>query len=366
MQNVGATWLMTSLAPTPFMVSLVQAANFLPIFFFAIPAGTLADLFDRRKLLIFTQCWMMVAAALLGIFELAGGVSAWTLLFFTFMLGLGYALNAPAWQAIVPEMVPADELAPAVALGSTSFNIARAIGPALGGVAVAYAGAGFNFLLNAVSFLAVIIVLYRWRREVPEKTQPIGKFTAAMLSGVRYVWQAPAIHRILVRTLVFMVPASALWALLPVIAHDELKSGPGIYGVLLGCLGAGAVVGTFILSGMRRRFTSRQVLGFMSALFGIVTIVTAFERGLVLLCIGLLLGGVAWLSVLSILNTAVQVAVPSWVRARALSIYLLVFFGGLSGGSALWGVVAGRVGTPEALYIAGASLVAGLVFDVFG
>src|SRR5215213_1818024 len=252
MHNVGAEWLMTTLAPTPFLVALMQTAETAPTFLLALPAGALADIVDRRRLLIFSQAWMLCAAVALAASALAGLTSPTVLLLLTFALGLGAAMNAPAWQAIVPELVPREELASAVSLNGVAFNIARAVGPALGGLIVAAAGPWAVFLLNSFSFVGVILVLYRWRRESVESISPTERVVGAMRAGLRYARHAPELRNVLVRTGAFALCASALWALMPLVARRELGLGPFQYGLLLGCLGAGAIAGAFLLSWAKR------------------------------------------------------------------------------------------------------------------
>ncbi|HEX8354256.1 MAG TPA: MFS transporter, partial [Pyrinomonadaceae bacterium] len=232
MHNVGAEWLMTTLAPTPFVVALMQTAETAPTFLLALPAGALADIVDRRRLLLFSQAWMLVAAVALAASALAGLTSPAVLLLLTFALGLGAAMNGPAWQAIVPELVPREELAAAVSLNSVAFNIARAVGPALGGLLVAAAGAGWVFALNALSFVVVALAIASWRRQAA--ADPVGRepMVAALRSGARYVRHAPAMRRVLVRVVLFVPAASALWALLPLVATDLLAMGSSGYGVL--------------------------------------------------------------------------------------------------------------------------------------
>ena len=248
MQNVGAAWLMTSISKSPLMVSLIQTASSLPIFFLALPAGALADIVDRRRLLIFSQVWMMVAAGALGILTLMHATSEWTVLGLSFMLGIGAALNAPAWQAIIPELVPREELAAAVTLNGINFNLARAAGPALGGLMVSSFGAGANFLLNAASFLGVMIVLYEWRRQARPGVLPAERVLGAIRIGIRYVRYAPALRAVLVRTVAFVFGASAMWAVLPLIARYELGLGAAGFGLLLAWFGIGAVIGGAMLS----------------------------------------------------------------------------------------------------------------------
>src|SRR5438132_1356770 len=242
MHDTSAAWLMTGLAPSPLMVSLMQTATSLPFFLLALPAGALADIVDRRRLLLVTQAWMLVAATALGVCTVVGLTGPWLLFSLTFCMGLGNALNAPAWQATTPDLVPREELAGAVALGGISVNVARALGPAFGGLLVAALGAGWVFLLNAASFLGVVVVLARWHREVSRSRLPPEDVPGAMRAGVRYVRHSAPFRAVLARTAAFVVPASALWALLPLFARRGLELSATGYGLLLGCLGAGAAL----------------------------------------------------------------------------------------------------------------------------
>jgi MFS family permease len=360
LQNVGASWMMTSLTTSTVLVALVQAATSLPSFLLALPAGALADVIDRRRLLLATQGWMTVAAAALGVLTLAGWITPWSLLGFTFLLGLGAAANGPAWQAIVPELVPRRELPAAVALGSVGFNIARAAGPALGGLIVAAAGPGWTFLLNAVSFLGVMAVLYRWRRPAEETVLPGERVLGAMRTGVRYVRHSPEVLAPIARGSAFVVCASSLWALLPVVARG-LHHGAAGYGLLLAALGSGAVAGAIVLPRLKRDNSTDLVVTAATLVFAAATLSLGLLHGFLPLLAMMLLAGGAWLSLLSSLNVAVQTAVPGWVRARAISVYMLIFFGGLAGGSALWGAVGERFGVATALYLSAAGQVIGLL-----
>lgn len=361
MQDVGAAWLMTSLAPSPMMVALVEAATTLPMFMLALPAGAFADIIDRRRLLIFTQGWMLIAATGLGVLTLLGITTPWVLLTFTFLLGLGAAMNAPAWQAIVPELVPIQELPAAIALNSVGFNISRAIGPALGGLVVAAAGPYAAFLLNAVTFLGVIVLLYRWRRPPRESTLPAERLFGAVRAGLRYVRQSPSLRAVLVRSGLFIIFGSALWALLPLFARIELGRGPAGYGTLLTCLGAGAVAGATVLPTIRRSLSIDLIAICATIVFALVLIALAYLRDFRLVCLAMIAGGGAWLTLLSNLNTAVQASVPSWVRARAISVYLLVFFGGFAGGSTIWGATATHLGLKTTFVIASIGMLLGLL-----
>lgn len=360
-QNVGASWMMTTLTASTTMVALVQAATSLPMFLLSLPGGALADVLDRRRVLLFTQSWMALSAAALGVLTWIGIATPWTLLTFTFLLGLGAAVNGPAWQSSIPEMVPREELPAAVALGSVGFNIARAAGPALAGLVMAAAGPAVTFLLNAVSFVGVVIVVYLWRRPTEESVLPAERFLGAMTTGVRYVRHAPEVLAPLLRGSTFVFCGSSLWALLPVIARTELRSGPAGYGLLLGALGIGAVAGAMVLPRFRRNNSTDGVVAVATLVFAGATVALAFVHQFWLLFGAMVLAGGAWLSLLSSLNVAVQTVVPSWVRARALSVYMLVFFGGLSLGSALWGAVAERFGVPQALTASAIGMGVGLL-----
>src|SRR5579864_1493727 len=360
LQNVGASWMMTSLTTSTTLVALVQAATSLPSFLLALPAGALADVIDRRRLLLVTQGWMTVAAAGLGALTLAGWITPWWLLGFTFLLGLGAAANNPAWQAIIPELVPRPELPGAIALGSIGFNIARAAGPALGGLIVATAGPGWTFVLNAVSFLGVMAVLYAWRRPAEETVLPAERVLGAMRTGVRYVRHSPDMLAPIARGFAFIVCGSSLWALLPVVARG-LPYGAAGYGLLLAALGIGAVAGAIVLPRLKRYASVDFVVAAATLVFAAATLALALVHEFPLLLAMMLLAGGAWLSLLSSLNVAVQTAVPSWVRARALSVYMLIFFGGLAAGSALWGALAQRLGLPAALCLSAAGQALGLL-----
>jgi MFS family permease len=365
MHNVGADWLMTTLAPSPLMVALMQTAENAPLFLLALPAGALADIVDRRRLLLFTQAWMLVSAVALGVLTLLGLTTPLILLVLIFALGLGAALNAPAWQAIVPELVPRSDLASAVSLNSVAFNIARAVGPALGGFVVAAAGSWAVFLLNSLSFVGVLFVLYRWHREPIESISPTERVVGAMRAGVRYVRHDPELRAVLLRTGVFVSCASALWAMLPLVARQQLGLGAFSYGVLLGGLGAGAILGAFVLPAARRKVSINLLIICGTILFAAVTAILATVHIFPLLCVVMIFGGVAWMALMSSFNIIVQAIVPAWVRARVLAIYLLVFFGGMALGSAFWGAVATRIGISRALGCAAAALVAGLVTAYF-
>ena len=361
MEDVGEAWLMTSLTTSSLMVALVETAGSLPILLLAIPSGTFADLFDRRRLLITTQAWMLISAATLGVLTIAGITTPWLLLTLSFLLGLGAAANAPAWEAITPELVSRKDLSAAVTLGAVAFNVARAVGPALGGFLVATIGPGSVFLLNATSFFVVLMTLYRWPRVTEKSTLPPEHVFEAMRAGIRYVWHTPALQAVLVRAAVFIIGASALWALLPLVARHELHLSAAGYGMLLGCFGFGGITGAALLPRIKQTLSTPTLTVIATFVFAGITLTVGITERLFLVMGALFIGGSAWMSLLSTFNVAVQTATAAWVRARVLSVYMLVFFGGWAIGSALWGWIADREGVSITLCIAAFSLLAGLI-----
>ena len=361
MQIAGAAWLMTSLTPSPLLVALMQTATSLPVFLVGLLAGALADIVDRRKLLLATQAWILLAALTLGLLTLAGLMSAWTLLAFTFLMGLGTALTGPAWQAMLPELVEREELQTAVTLNAGGFHAAQAIGPALGGLVVAAASPAASFLLNAAALLPMLRAIYRWRPTREASEAPPEDMLGASLAGLRYVRHAPALQAVLVHIGVFILGASALWSLLPVMARRELNLDPTGYGIVLGSLGFGAVCGVLLLPRLRRSLSLDRLTAAATLVFAGATLAAAYLRFVPLVVLTTAAGGMAWLAVMSCVGFAAQTAVPAWVRARALGIYLLVFQGLLALGSFTWGALAQQFGSATALTVAALALVGGAV-----
>jgi MFS family permease len=361
MHDTSAGWLMVSLEPSPIMVALMQTAATAPFFLLALPGGALADILDRRRLLLASQTWMLLAAAALGILTLLGRITPSTLLVLTFVLGVGSAMNAPVWQAIIPELVPRAELPAAVTLGSMSFNVARAVGPTLGGLLFAALGPGAVFLLNAASFVAVILVVADWKRVPPTTTLPAEEVLGAIRSGVRYARHAAPLQTVLAHCALFVPAASALWALLPLVGRHALGLGAVGYGTLLGCLGSGAIVTAWLLPRSAGRYTSDRLLAVGSLVFAVVTVLLGILRVPVAVGAVLLVGGAAWTACMSTLTVAAQTAVPGWVRARALAIAMLTIQGGLAVGSLLWGTIAAHFGIPAAFVCAATALALGVV-----
>ncbi len=368
MQDTAGTWLMTALTTSPLLIALMQTAASLPVLLLGLPAGATADIIDRRRLLLFWAGWMLAAAAALSALALTGTIGITSLLLLTFVLSVGSAMNGPTWQAIVPELVPRAELPNAIALNSAAFNLARAVGPAAGGLAVAAfvsvrTGAGVVFLLNALSFIAVLVVIYRWQRKpLFTSALPAERLAGSMRAGVRYVRHAPAIRAILTRAFLLTFCVSAMWALLAVVAQQDLGAGAMGYGVLNGCIGLGAVLGATLLPHVRRRLAADAIVNLAALVFAAVLLVLAWVHVRAALIVMLVLGGMAWTSAAACFNIAVQLSVPAWVQARSLGIYQMVFQGGLALGSALWGAVAEHAGTAPALTAAAASLLLSLGF----
>jgi MFS family permease len=355
MQTVGAQWMLVSRPDAATWVSLVQAASLLPVMFVSLPAGVLADVLDRRRLLVAVQTSMAVGAGVLAALTATGLTTPALLIALTFLLGCGQAVGNPAWQAIQPELVPREQIPAAAALGSMGVNVARAIGPALAGVLLTVTSTWVLFTLNAVSYLAVVAALLAWRREEPAVTQA-ETFAPALRAGARYVRHAPGVRRILVRAALFVLPAAALWALLPVVASDRLHQGSGGYGLLLAALGLGAVLGAVLMGRIRRLLTPRQLIAVASVLFALGTLAAALMDSLAAVTALMVPTGLGWLLALSALNTAMQLTLPAWVRARGLAVYLVVFMGGQGIGSLLWGLAARPLTTTGALIVAAALL----------
>lgn len=355
MHDVGAGWLMTELSPSPLVVAAVQAATTLPVFLFALPAGALADIVDRRRLLIVVNLFLGAIATLLAVLVALGAVTPALLLVITFAMGAGAAFMAPAWQAVVPQLVPREELTSAVALNSMGINISRAIGPALAGFLIVAYGMVVPFLLNALSVIGIIAALLWWRAPAARESKlPPEAVVPAMIAGVRYASRSAPVKATLLRAAAFFLFASSFWSLLPLTARQVLAGGAGLYGVLLGCLGAGAVAGAILLPKLKERLgPDRTVMAATIALAGVI-VSMALVPNATLAAIAAVLAGVAWISVVSTLNVSAQTALPNWVRARGLSIFLMVFYGSMTAGSLIWGQLASVVGIPGALLTAAA------------
>lgn len=358
MQTVGAQWLVVHAAHAAILVSLVQTADTLPAVLFALVAGVLADIFDRVKLLVAVLAGMSATGAALTALTAAHRMPPALLLMFTFVLGTGAILVTPAYQSLVPDMVPRPELPAASALGSISINLARAVGPAIAGLLVAQTGVPAVFALNTATFLlyAIVVASHPQLGGTPESPE---RFLPGLRAGGRYVRNAPVVRRILLRAALFLVPGSSLWALLPLIATRRLALGPGGYGVLLGALGVGASGGAFVLPQIRARLSANAMAAVASLIYAAALVAVVLSRAPTLTILVLLPAGVAWIAFLSNVNAALQLFLPKWVRARGLSVYLMVLFGAQAAGAAIWGAVAGTAGLVPAFLISAAVMAAG-------
>jgi predicted MFS family arabinose efflux permease len=363
MHDLAAGWLMTTLTPSPATVALVQTATTLPVFLLALPAGTLADRVDKRRLQIVVQAVMLGIAALLGVLVLEGAMTSSLLLAFTLCIGLCTAILSPAWQSILPKLVPRDELQPAVALHAVGMNISRSIGPALGGALIVAFGMAWPFFFNALSFVAVIAALLWWRPQPePPRTQPQVAFSAALLQGLDQARTNRALQNTLLRSLLFYVCGGAYWALLPLIARQQFSGGAPFFGIMVGCNGAGAVLGALCLGRLRARVGLDGVV--VAGTLGTALAVTGYAllHAPLLGLLSSLVAGASWLATLSSLNVSAQLAVPDWARARGMALYTSVFYGCLAFGSLLWGQVASHTSLRAALLIAAAGALCGLAF----
>lgn len=346
-QSVGAAWMMSSIASAQ-MVALVQASITLPIMLLSLAAGALADTVDRRKIMLAAQTFMLLVSVTLAVMTWMGLITPWGLLSFTFLIGCGVAFNGPAWQASVGDMVPRHDLAGAVTLNSMGFNMARSVGPAIGGMIVAAAGAAAAFAVNAFSYSGLLIVLFRWKPDRPKQTLPREGLLAAMGGGVRYAFLSPHVTAVLLRAVVFGVGASAVQALMPLVAREG-GGGPLIFGLLLGAFGVGAVGGALFIGRLRAKYETETVVRVATLAFAVAAAVVGFSPWLALSLPALMIAGAGWVLVLSTFNVTVQMSVPRWVVARALALYQMAAFGGMAGGSWLWGALAQTQGLDMAL-----------------
>lgn len=362
MQSMGAAWLMTTLTSSSLYVALIQTASALPFFLLALPAGSIGDIFDRRKLILCTEIWMFGIAALLAVVTFTGTMTPWLLLVLTLALSLGDAIEAPTWRAIFPELVRKDDLTPALALNGIEFNLARALGPGLAGVIIAALGVAAAFLLDALSFLGVIFVIFTWKRPARKTKLPVETLSEASWAAIRYVRYSPGIRTLLARSGAVIFFASSFWALLPTIAKELSKSALA-YGLLLGFFGVGAVLGAIVLQSAKSKLSTEAVLSTATTVFGVILVSTSVLHSLLLLCVLMLFGGASWTIYMSLFNTMIQNLAPDWVRARVLAAYLFVFQGSMAVGSMLWGVMAEHTNARLALLVSGIAIGASLLLQ---
>ena len=355
MYSAASGWLMTSLSPDPLIVSLVQVATTLPIFLVSIPAGALADILDVRRFLLVGETAYTIMSFAFALIVWFGLATPLNLLLFTFFTGVAGALTSPAWQSVVPQLVPREELNPAVAANSVGVNVSRAIGPALGGIMAARFGISSPFWFNAISNFGVIFALLWWRPQ-PRATRhlPVEHFGGALRTGFRHARHNAHLRATLIRAVAFFPFASAYWALLPLITREQVAGGPTLYGYLLGAIGASAVVSALALPWLQERLGPNRLaaVGTVGTALAMVLFGLAHDAAPALAAA--ILAGSAWIAVISSVNVSAQMALPDWVRGRGLAIFVTALFGSLTLGSALWGQVAYLLGLPAALYLAAA------------
>jgi MFS family permease len=356
MRDVASGWLVTEISSSPAAVATVQAAATLPVFLLAIPAGALSDIVDRRKFLIYVQLFLAGVSATLAFLAASGNITVSNLVLLTFLGGAGAALIGPTWQSIVPELVPRSELKGAVALGSLGFNIARAIGPAVGGVLLALSGAAATYGVDVVSYLIVIGAILWWKRAPNADDHLTERFGGAVRAGFRYAFASTDLRRVLFRTAFFFLFANVAWALMPIVARQVLGGGASFYGVLLGATGAGAVLGATVLPRLREKLGVDGLMLLAGLVMAVVLVCLSFAPpqwvGIVLS----LLFGAAWIAVLTTLNSTTQAILPNWVRGRGLATYLMTFNGAMTASSLVWGAVGEAIGVPATLLTGGVCL----------
>lgn len=359
MQDIAVAWLMTSLAPEPIMVALLQTAIYLPFVVLSLPAGAIADIFNRRTVLLCSQVWVFIGVIILGLLTINGAMTSWLLLLLLFLVGLGWAMYSPAWNALAPELVPKEELENAIALNAASFNFCRGIGAAIGGVVVGSSGPGTAILINAASMIAMLSALIWWRPAPKESYQPAERVVGAMKAGMRYVRHSEALRAVIIKTVVFVACASAVWSFLPLMAKEQYGLDAAQYGIVLSLFGVGNLLGATVIPVARKRL-SMDLLFIISALIFAASMgALPFIHNFALACITMFFAGLVWIMVNASLNAGVLTSVPAWVRARAIAVFLLTFQGCLAGGSLFWGTFASYTSMPIALLTAAALLIVG-------
>jgi MFS family permease len=377
MHEVGAAWLMTTMTDDPFIVALVQATTTLPVFLFALLAGAIADVVSKRRMLLVVNIIMGVLAAILAVLACFNLMTPYLLLLFIFLLGSFAALSVPPKQAINPLLVPKEDLQSAIAMNSIGFNISRSIGPALAGVLIVTLGPESPFVINALSFIAVIWAFLWWCPKKANEPLPKEPIPGAIKAGIRYARYSQPLRATLWRAFAFFISASGFWALLPIFVKTEMQAGADMYGLLIAAIGLGAVVGAFLLPKVKKKLSSDQITWIAAAFIISTMMMSAFPVNNTLLTylfpswpideilavIGSIFFGISWIWTLSTFSVSAQSALPDWVRARGLAIYLMVFFGSMSVGSIIWGAIASQMGIKTALIIASSTLTLGMILS---
>jgi MFS family permease len=364
MQTVGAQWLLVDAPNAATLVSLVQAANTLPVMLLALPGGVLADSFDRRWLLFTVQAYFFCVGTSLTVLTAIGFMPPALLLALTFALAIGAAVQLPTWQSTIPELVPRSQLRAATRLEAVSINVARSAGPALAGLVIAGFGVAAVFALNALSVVFLAVAMLLWRRRPGSEGQR-ERFVPALRAGGRYVSHSPVVRRLLLRAMLFVAPGMALWALLPLIANRALGLGAAGFGALFGALGVGAILAVLILGRLRGRLSTNGLLTPAAVIYSAALVIIVLVPNFLAALVTLIFAGLAWTAVISTLNAELQVFLPVWVRARGLAIYMITFTGSMTIGSLIWGLTAQGVGLRLTFFIAAAVMLAGVVAGLF-
>jgi len=346
-QATAAAWLMTELTTSHLLVSLVQASVTIPVLALGLFAGVIADNYDRRQVMLVATWAMLVLSALLAALDWVGVIGPALLLFFTLAIGAGNALIGPAWQASVRLMVPREDLPQAISLNAVSYNVARSLGPAIGGVLLSFAGPSTAFTVNALSYLAFIYVLLRWRPETTNRARH--PMLPAIAGGLRFSAGSSPVRRVLLRSFAFGVGIIAVQALLPLVAKDQLDSGEIGFGLMFGAFGVGAVIAAMWVSGIRRRFGPEAIVTWASVIAALATALLALAPTIEIAMLAAFLAGCGHVSALTSLNVAIQMRSPDELLGRVLSIYQAMMFGGMALGAAAWGALSDWIGTPSAL-----------------
>jgi MFS family permease len=360
MQTVGAQWLLVNQAHAAILVALVTTADMLPDTLFGLVGGVLADIFDRRRLLIAVQLGMAVVAVALAVLTFAGAIPPALLLIFTVVLGFSSVFSNPAYQSLTPELAPAHEQRAAAELGTISLNLARVVGPALAGLLIAWQGVAFVFALDALTYVVFAVIVVAWRPKAPTTPELPEHFVSALRAGGRYVLNSRVVRRILMRIVVFVLPASVLWALLPLVATQRLALGAGGYGLLLGAVGIGALLGALTLSRLHRHLSDYAIVVGSGAVYALALALLIVVPGTVAAVLLLLPAGATWMVAVSVVNSRLELVLPAWIRARGLSVFQMFLFGAQALGAVLWGAIGDVLGVVPAFLIAASVLLVGV------
>jgi MFS family permease len=355
--GVGAAWEMTRLTSSAGMVALVQTALMLPLMLVAVPAGAIADMFDRRHIAMVGLGFATLCAATLTSLAALGFTSPWLLLAFCSLIGAGVALYGPAWQASVIEQVTPEQLPRAIALSSVSYNIARSFGPAVGGLIVVAVGATAAFAVNALFYLPLLTAFFFWQRKHTALRLPPERIDRAIISGVRYAIHSPPIRSVMLRAFVFGLAGASTAALTPLVARDLLKGNASTYGLLLGATGVGAVIGALLVSEARERLKAEHAVRLCAIVGGLMVVVIGLSRNIALTSAAMLVSGAANMLLIALLNVGIQLSAPRWVTARAISLFQSSLTGGIAFGAGMWGRIAVEWGVAGALITSGIALV---------